>query len=56
MRCGVEQVDKELVLGILLSASELNDIERIKYIKAGDGFLLKWMEDRNNLNLFLLGS
>ncbi|EBH8974452.1 conjugal transfer protein TraD, partial [Salmonella enterica subsp. enterica serovar Gallinarum] len=35
MNCGIEQVDKELVMGILLSASELNDIERVKYIKAG---------------------
>ncbi|EBH8987389.1 conjugal transfer protein TraD, partial [Salmonella enterica subsp. enterica serovar Gallinarum] len=32
MNCGIEQVDKELVMGILLSASELNDIERVKYI------------------------
>ncbi|ECX8916442.1 conjugal transfer protein TraD, partial [Salmonella enterica] len=39
MNCGLEEVDKELVLGILLSASELNDIERIKYIKAGRWFL-----------------
>ncbi|EAA9434934.1 conjugal transfer protein TraD, partial [Salmonella enterica subsp. enterica serovar Gallinarum] len=39
MNCGIEQVDKELVMGILLSASELNDIERVKYIKAGRWFL-----------------
>lgn len=39
MNCGVEEVDKELVLGILLSASDLSDIERIKYIKAGGWFL-----------------
>lgn len=39
MNCSIEQVDKELVMGILLSASELNDIERIKYIKAGRWFL-----------------
>ena len=39
MNCSIEQVDKELVLGILLSASELNNIERIKYIKAGRWFL-----------------
>lgn len=39
MNCGVEQVDKELVMGILLSAPQLNDIERIKYIKAGRWFL-----------------
>ncbi|EBT3236783.1 conjugal transfer protein TraD, partial [Salmonella enterica] len=31
--------DKELVMGILLSAPQLNDIERIKYIKAGRWFL-----------------
>ncbi len=43
--CGIEQVDKELVMGILLSApSQLK--KRIKYIKAGDGFLLKWMADK----------
>ncbi|EBA3123651.1 conjugal transfer protein TraD, partial [Salmonella enterica] len=35
MNCGIEQVDKELVMGILLSAPQLNDIERNKYIKAG---------------------
>lgn len=39
MNCGIEQVDKELVMGILLSASELNDIERVRYIKAGRWFL-----------------
>ncbi|EAT9583244.1 conjugal transfer protein TraD, partial [Salmonella enterica] len=39
MNCGIEQVDKELVMGILLSAPQLNDIERIKYIKAGRWFL-----------------
>ncbi|EDJ4952463.1 conjugal transfer protein TraD [Salmonella enterica] len=39
MQCDIEHVDKELVMGILLSASELNDIERIKYIKAGRWFL-----------------
>lgn len=39
MNCSIEQVDKELVIGILLSAPELNDIERIKYIKAGRWFL-----------------
>lgn len=39
MNCSIEQVDKELVMGILLSVSELNDIERIKYIKAGRWFL-----------------
>ncbi|EGG5008576.1 conjugal transfer protein TraD, partial [Salmonella enterica] len=31
MNCGIEQVDKELVMGILLSAPQLNDTERIKY-------------------------
>ncbi|EIW8646134.1 conjugal transfer protein TraD [Klebsiella pneumoniae] len=39
MNCDIEHVDKELVMGILLSASELNDMERIKYIKAGRMFL-----------------
>ncbi|MFA7951915.1 conjugal transfer protein TraD [Klebsiella oxytoca] len=39
MNCSIGQVDKELVMGVLLSASELNDIERIKYIKAGRWFL-----------------
>ncbi|HDD8415246.1 TPA: conjugal transfer protein TraD [Escherichia coli] len=39
MHCDIEQVDKELVMGILLSVSDLNDIERIKYIKAGRWFL-----------------
>ena len=39
MNCGVEQVDKELGMGILLSASDLNDIEKITYIKAGRKFL-----------------
>lgn len=38
MNCSVEEVDKELVMGILLSVSKLNDIERIKYIKAGRWF------------------
>ncbi|ELF7799606.1 conjugal transfer protein TraD [Salmonella enterica] len=47
MNCGIEQVDKELVMGILLSAPQLNDIERIKYIKAGRWFLVKWMADKN---------
>lgn len=41
MNCSIEHVDKELVMGILLSASELNDMERIKYIKAGRLFLAK---------------
>ncbi len=54
MHCDIEQVDKELVMGILLSVSDLNDIERIKYIKAGDGFLLKWMEDKNKKTKFIL--
>ena len=31
--------DKELVMGILLSVSDLNDIEKITYIKAGRKFL-----------------
>ncbi|EEC0294845.1 conjugal transfer protein TraD [Salmonella enterica subsp. enterica] len=39
MQCDIEQVDKELVMGILLSASDLNDIEKITYIKAGRKFL-----------------
>ncbi|HCC2920690.1 TPA: conjugal transfer protein TraD [Klebsiella pneumoniae] len=39
MNCDIEHEDKELVMGILLSASELNDMERIKYIKAGRMFL-----------------
>ena len=39
MNCSVEQVDKELVMGILLSASDLNDIEKITFIKAGRNFL-----------------
>ncbi|EEZ3844639.1 TPA: conjugal transfer protein TraD [Escherichia coli] len=39
MHCDIEQVDKELVMGILLSVSDLNDIERITYIKAGRKFL-----------------
>lgn len=39
MQCDIEQVDKELVMGILLSASDLNDIEKIKHIKAGRWFL-----------------
>ncbi|EFC5395078.1 conjugal transfer protein TraD, partial [Escherichia coli] len=39
MNCSVEQVDKELVIGILLSAPDLNDIEKITYIKAGRKFL-----------------
>ena len=45
MNCSVEQVDKELVMGILLSASDLNDIEKITYIKAGSKFLAQ-MEGR----------
>ncbi len=45
MHCDIEQVDKELVMGILLSASDLNDIERITYIKAGRKFLAQ-MEGR----------
>ncbi|QMM75060.1 conjugal transfer protein TraD [Escherichia coli] len=39
MNCSVEQVDKELVMGILLSVPDLNDIEKITYIKAGRKFL-----------------
>ncbi|WP_396124100.1 conjugal transfer protein TraD [Escherichia coli] len=39
MNCSVEQVDNELVMGILLSASDLNDIEKITYIKTGRKFL-----------------
>lgn len=39
MHCDIEQVDKELVMGILLSASDMNDIEKITYIKAGRKFL-----------------
>ncbi|HCT0247754.1 conjugal transfer protein TraD [Salmonella enterica] len=39
MNCSIEEVDKELVMGILLSVPQLNDIERIKYIKAGRWFL-----------------
>ena len=39
MNCSVEQVDNELVMGILLSGSDLNDIEKITYIKAGRKFL-----------------
>ncbi|EBE9588937.1 conjugal transfer protein TraD [Salmonella enterica subsp. enterica] len=39
MNCSVEQVDKELVMGILLSVPDLNDIERITHIKAGKKFL-----------------
>lgn len=39
MNFSIEQVDKELVMGILLSVSELNDNERIKYIKVGRWFL-----------------
>ncbi|EFU2865658.1 conjugal transfer protein TraD [Salmonella enterica subsp. enterica serovar Sanjuan] len=39
MNCSIEHVDKELVLGILLSVPVLNDIERIKYIKTGRWFL-----------------
>lgn len=45
MQCDIEQVDKELVMGILLSASDLNDIEKITYIKAGRKFLVQ-MEGR----------
>ncbi|HBC1359840.1 conjugal transfer protein TraD [Escherichia coli] len=45
MQCDIEQVDKELVMGILLSASDLNDIEKITYIKAGRKFLSQ-MEGR----------
>lgn len=45
MNCSVEQVDKELVMGILLSAPDLNDIEKITYIKAGRKFLAQ-MEGR----------
>ncbi|EOX8447200.1 conjugal transfer protein TraD [Salmonella enterica] len=41
MKCGIEQVDKELVMGILLSVPDLNDIERVKYIKAGRKFLVE---------------
>lgn len=39
MHCDIEHVDKELVLGILLSVPELNDVEKIKYIKEGRKFL-----------------
>ncbi|EFH3859953.1 conjugal transfer protein TraD [Escherichia coli] len=45
MQCDIEQVDKELVMRILLSASDLNDIEKIKHIKAGRWFLAQ-MEGR----------
>lgn len=45
MNCSVEQVDKELVMGILLSVPDLNDIEKITYIKAGRKFLAQ-MEGR----------
>ncbi|EDD8809152.1 conjugal transfer protein TraD [Salmonella enterica subsp. enterica serovar Amager] len=51
MNCSVEQVDKELVMGILLSAPQLNDIERIKHIKAGRWFLAQ-MDGRQKLNKF----
>lgn len=39
MNFSIEEVDKKLVMGILLSVPELNDIERIKYVKAGRWFL-----------------
>lgn len=39
MHCDIEQVNKELVMGILLPISDLNNIEKIKYIKAGRRFL-----------------
>ena len=48
MHCDIEQVDKELVMGILLSVSDLNDIEKNNiYKKQAGSFSRKWMEDKN---------
>ncbi len=48
MHCDIEQVDKELVMGILLSVSDLNDIGKNNvYKKQAGSFSRKWIEDKN---------